>query len=45
MKKTKFVAAEEADVDTGCMLHDTTDWNDEAHAPHSAWGRFCDHLC
>lgn len=45
VKKTKFVVPEEADVDTGCMLHDTTDWSDEAQGPKSAFTRFCEHLC
>lgn len=36
--KTKFVGSLEADIDTGCLVHDSTTWSIEE--PTTAWGKF-----
>ncbi|KAF4625272.1 hypothetical protein G7Y89_g12897 [Cudoniella acicularis] len=36
--RTKFVKSEEADIDTGCLIHDDTTWSIDI--PTTIWGRF-----
>jgi amino acid transporter len=36
--RTKFVGSLEADIDTGCLIHDSTTWSIEV--PTTAWGKF-----
>ena len=41
--RTKFVGALEADIDTGCTLHDDTQWS--IIVPTTLWGKFWDWIC
>ncbi|TVY39176.1 Arginine permease [Lachnellula subtilissima] len=36
--RTKFVSSVEADIDTGCLIHETTTWSIEE--PTTMWGKF-----
>jgi len=41
--RSKFVKAEEADITTGCIADDETNWS--ITSPTTKWGKFCDHIC
>ncbi|KAG0647262.1 Canavanine resistance 1 [Hyphodiscus hymeniophilus] len=41
--KTRFVKAEEADIDTGCLDHDDTVWS--ISVPTTLWGKFWAWAC
>jgi amino acid transporter len=41
--RAPFVKAEEADITTGCINDDATNWS--ITAPTTKWGKFCEHIC